>query len=106
MMTITQHLLMKVAEECAEVAQRASKAAIFGIEERQPTLELAPPNSERFMLEYVQLQVTVEILQQRGELPVFTDEKKEILRQERLKRLRKYLLYSQEQGLTEKGPLL
>jgi NTP pyrophosphatase (non-canonical NTP hydrolase) len=35
-MTRTEHLLTILAEECAEVAQRASKAARFGLAEVQP----------------------------------------------------------------------
>jgi len=35
MMTITQWLLLKVAEECMEVAHRAAKAAQFGLTEIQ-----------------------------------------------------------------------
>jgi NTP pyrophosphatase (non-canonical NTP hydrolase) len=34
--TREEHLLTILAEECAEVAQRASKAARFGLEEVQP----------------------------------------------------------------------
>lgn len=36
MMTIEQHILMKIAEEAAEVSQRALKAALFGPDETQP----------------------------------------------------------------------
>lgn len=35
-MTRTEHLLTILAEECAEVAQRASKAIRFGLAEVQP----------------------------------------------------------------------
>lgn len=35
-MTRTEHLLVILMEECAEVAQRASKAARFGLLECQP----------------------------------------------------------------------
>jgi NTP pyrophosphatase (non-canonical NTP hydrolase) len=35
-MTREQHLLTILAEECAEVAQRCSKAVRFGLDERQP----------------------------------------------------------------------
>jgi NTP pyrophosphatase (non-canonical NTP hydrolase) len=36
MMTRTEHLLTILAEECNEVAQRASKALRFGLDEVQP----------------------------------------------------------------------
>lgn len=35
-MNRTEHLLTILSEECAEVAQRASKALRFGLEEAQP----------------------------------------------------------------------
>jgi len=35
-MTETEHILTILAEECAEVAQRASKAIRFGLHEIQP----------------------------------------------------------------------
>jgi len=45
MMTLQQYLLMKLAEECAEVAQRALKAAQFGLDEVQKGQDLN--NAER-----------------------------------------------------------
>ena len=44
-MTRTEHLLTILAEECAEVAQRASKALRFGLDEQQSGQELT--NAER-----------------------------------------------------------
>ena len=37
----TEHLLTILAEECAEIAQRASKALRFGLDEVQPGQELS-----------------------------------------------------------------
>ena len=39
-MNRNEHLLMILAEECAEVAQRVSKALRFGLDEVQPGQEL------------------------------------------------------------------
>ena len=39
-MNRTEHLLMILAEECAEVAQRVSKALRFGLDEVQPGQQL------------------------------------------------------------------
>lgn len=36
MLTREQHLLILIAEECAEVAQRATKALRFGLHEQRP----------------------------------------------------------------------
>jgi len=48
-MNRTEHLLFKLAEECAEVTQEASKAAIFGMDEVMPGQPLN--NRERVMKE-------------------------------------------------------
>ncbi len=52
-MTRTDHLLVCLAEECNEVAQRASKALRFGLDEIQPGQPLS--NAERIKQEFVDL---------------------------------------------------
>lgn len=52
-MTRADHFLWILAEECAEVAQRASKAARFSLDEIQPGQEYS--NAERIMHEYADL---------------------------------------------------
>jgi hypothetical protein len=52
-MTRTEHLLTILAEECAEVAQRVSKALRFGIDEVEPGQKLT--NAERIKIEFVDL---------------------------------------------------
>lgn len=48
-MTRTEHLLCMLAEECAEVAHRASKALRFGLAEVQPGQGLT--NAQRLLAE-------------------------------------------------------
>lgn len=48
-MNRTEHLLMILAEECAEVAQRVSKALRFGLDEVQPGQDLS--NEQRIWAE-------------------------------------------------------
>ncbi len=55
-----EHLLTQLAEECAEVAQRASKAARFGMFETQPGQPLS--NRMRIREEIVDLIAVVEML--------------------------------------------
>lgn len=55
-----EHLLSIVAEECAEVAQRASKAGRFGIDEIQSGQEL--DNRERILYEFADLCGALELL--------------------------------------------
>lgn len=59
-MTRDEHLLVIVMEECAELAQRASKALRFGLSEVQP--EQALTNVERIVGEYSDLAGVMEML--------------------------------------------
>jgi hypothetical protein len=59
-MNRTEHLLFKLAEECAEVTQEASKAAIFGMDEVMPGQPLT--NRERVMRELNDLFAIAEML--------------------------------------------
>lgn len=59
-MNRTEHLLWVLAEECAEVAQRASKAARFGLDEVQPGQALT--NEERLWQEMCDLCAVGEML--------------------------------------------
>lgn len=55
-----EHLLWVLAEECAEVAQRASKAARFGMDEIQPGQALT--NEQRLWAEMNDLTGVAEML--------------------------------------------
>lgn len=55
-----EHLLSILAEECAEVAHRASKALRFGLDEIQPGQSLS--NKERIELELADLMAVVALL--------------------------------------------
>lgn len=71
-MTRTEYLLTSLAEECAEVAQRASKAMRFGIDEVQPGQP--DDNARRIMDELEDIRVIVAMLQEEGALGMpFTD---------------------------------
>lgn len=82
MTTFQQLLLIKVAEECNEVAQRALKAVQFGLDQKQRG---KPPNRERLRREISDLQTVIHMLD-RGLMGWRTDEK-----QEKERRVRKYL---------------
>jgi hypothetical protein len=59
-MTREEHLLTIAAEECAEVAQRLSKALRFGLDEVQPGQSLT--NRERIRYEYSDLAAVLEMI--------------------------------------------
>jgi NTP pyrophosphatase (non-canonical NTP hydrolase) len=58
-MTRTEHLLSITAEECAEVAQRVTKAMRFGLTEIQPGQPFT--NADRIMAEFNDLQAMIEM---------------------------------------------
>lgn len=96
-MTRTEHLLFIMAEECAEVAQRASKAARFGIFEVEPGQD--ETNLRRLGGEIADLYAAIQILMDEhnkgctlsfGELSERMMAKRE--------KVEKFLAYSQECG--------
>ena len=70
-MNRTEHLLTCLAEECAAVAHRVSKALRFGLGEIQPGQELT--NAQRIGQEFHDLLAIVEMLEEIGALDRPTD---------------------------------
>jgi len=93
-MNRVDHLLWTLAEECAEVAQRASKAARFGLEEVQPGQEFT--NAERLMHEYADLIGIMDVLVRDG-IITFPHDFNERVRNKR-DRFDKFLERSKEHG--------
>jgi hypothetical protein len=78
-MSRADYLLSHLAQECAEVVIRATKAQHFGLDEIQPDQPYT--NAERVMHEWCDLVATMETLQEYGILP-------ELNRDEYIKRKR------------------
>lgn len=87
-----EHLLTIVAEECCEIAQRATKALRFGIDEVQPGQNL--PNAERIMVEFDDLLAAIYMLQARALLPNSVNRRIH----DKQQKIEKYFAYSREQG--------
>lgn len=92
-MNHTEHLLSCLAEECAEVSQRVSKALRFGLTEVQPGQPLT--NAERIADELVDLLAVVGMLESEGVLdvprdPVAINRKKD--------KVRRFMAYAKECG--------
>lgn len=90
-----EHIIAVVGEEGVEVAQRASKAQRFGLDEVQPGQDLN--NFERIMAEFADLCGAIELLRPGATIDAMIvalrpqiDAKKE--------KVEKFLLYSAEQG--------
>lgn len=99
-MTRTEHLLTTLSEECAEVAQRVSKALRFGIEEVQPGQPFN--NSERVRQELWDLIGVYRMLVAEGVLPdlgvqLVTREAEEAVKAKQAK-VEEYLRFSAARG--------
>lgn len=88
------HLLWNVAEECAETAQRASKAARFSLLECQPGQPFN--NAERLMHEYADLVGVMQMLVEEGHINLPADFVERI--EAKKARFQKYLGRSKENG--------
>lgn len=87
-----EHLLTIIMEECAEVAQRASKALRFGLTEIQPDQDLS--NAERVMVEFDDLLAAIQMCQDANLLPSRSPERMAA----KMAKVEKFLVYSEQQG--------
>lgn len=100
-MTRTEHLLVIVAEECNEVAQRVTKALRFGLAEIEPGQELT--NAQRIMQEVNDFIAVYQMLA--GPVasptsPLFIGSPDDFMAEivAKQQKVEKYLAYSQECG--------
>lgn len=99
MLNEIEHLLTILGEECAEVAQRASKAIRFGLEEKEPGQDAT--NAERLHVEVDQLMAVLGMLQDRGILPRMENRQVVMDKQARVER---YMEYARQCGTLEPEP--
>ncbi len=91
-MTRTEHLLAILAEECAEVAQRATKALRFGLSEVQPGQDKT--NAARIAYELDDLLAVAGMLRDASAIPGASPEAQEA----KIEKVRWFLRYSRELG--------
>ncbi len=91
-MTEQEHLLVIIAEECAEVAQRATKALRFGLEEIQEGQKLT--NSQRLQYEFSDLLGAYDLLSEKHPVSFPTSKQ----RRSKQSKIKKYLKYSKTIG--------
>ena len=96
-MNVTEHLLTKIAQECAEVAQRCSKAIEFGLNEIQPGQEL--DNAQRIIGEMNDLRAVIEMAEEHGILPIFVRERENDAFEAKKAKVVKFMSYSREMGM-------
>lgn len=90
-----EHILFIIAEECAEVAQRASKAARFTLEEVQPGQDL--PNIERLWQEFNDLYAMMQMLHEETGYNGLSLKQREA----KIAKVEHFLKYSAERGTLE-----
>jgi NTP pyrophosphatase (non-canonical NTP hydrolase) len=96
--TKTEHLLSCLAEECAEVAQRASKAMRFGLDDIEPGQELN--NAERIIYELTDLCAVIEMLSEQKIINPFVSPGDAINRKK--EKVARYMEYAIQRGAITK----
>lgn len=99
-MNRTEHLLTCLAEECAEVAQRVSKALRFGLDERQA--DQPDDNAERIRMEMYDLLAVYRMLSEDDWTlpPLHLDaELLDDLVAKKAAKIEKFMAISREQGV-------
>lgn len=97
-MTREEHLLIRAMEECNEVAQRISKALVFGLEQVEPDTERNPhalTNRDRIYEEYYQLRA---VLGMAGIDAWDSSPRARIAEAAKVEKVERFLIWSQECG--------
>lgn len=99
MMNRTQYLLIKLAEEAAEVAQIALKSSQFGLTEKNP--DMLETNAERIYAELDDLAAIVAML--RGENSDFNYVPNAVRQELKRGKVQYYAAYSVRLGMLDAG---
>lgn len=98
-MNRTEHLLTCLGEECAEVAQRVSKALRFGLDEIQPGQDQT--NAQRIVEELDQVLAVARILEIEQVLPRTCADAAVV--NHKLEKIERFMAISREQGVLSDG---
>lgn len=98
-MTEQEHLLTILAEECNEVAQRASKALRFGLFEVQSGQYFS--NAERVFRELRDVEAVEEMLQEIGALPKLSIHSREEMIEAKKRKVKDYMGLARKCGTLE-----
>jgi hypothetical protein len=92
-MNTTEHLLICLAEECAEVQQAVSKALRFGLDDGYP--DSGATNAQDITRELTDLMAVVELLEEEGvlEWPHSPE-----ARETKKAKIRKFMEYARDRG--------
>lgn len=102
MTSIRQFYLLKLAEECSEIAQQAAKQMQFGRNAVSPSTGKVYDNAKLLRGEVNDLLAVLDVLMDLGELPEISPEELLAAKNKKRNRIMEYLQHSQELGLVEK----
>lgn len=98
-MTENQFYLLKLIEECAEVAQRAAKQMQFGLYEIEPGQ--GETNRERLRNEINDLLYCIKVLEQVQEIPSLSKQELRVAMNKKCEKINQYLDYSRQLGFVK-----
>lgn len=93
-MNRTEHLLVCVAEECAEISQAVDKALRFGLDDGNP--EGITTNAEDIVKEYTDLIAVMKMLFEEGQL---RDNISDTQIEEKRIKVNRYIQYARAKGI-------
>ena len=105
-MTRIEHLLVCLAEECAEVTKEVTKILRFGLKDQKFVVNGTDhePNDVRLQTEIIDVMAVLELLQE--EDVIFPDDDKsdkwDEMMEVKKEKIEKYIVYAQEKGLVDK----
>jgi excinuclease UvrABC helicase subunit UvrB len=102
MISIKQFYLLKLAEECSEIAQQAIKQIQFGHHALSLSTGKRYDNTALLRAEVNDLLAVLDVLMNLGELPEISPVELLDAKIKKLRRILDYLQHSQELGLVEK----
>jgi hypothetical protein len=102
MTTIRQFYLLKLIEECSEVAQQAAKQMQFGHFSTSQTTGKRYDNTALLRAEVNDILATLDVLMDLGELPEISPQELLEAKNKKRNRIMEYLRHSQALGLVEK----
>lgn len=91
-----EYLALVAMEECAEVQQALSKAIRFGFKDYHPS-RVDESNEEQMLTEFYQLTAMIEELEKQGAIKCFSEEKITKIKQDKIKKVYKYMDYSKQE---------
>lgn len=103
MTSIKQFYLLKLIEECSEVAQQAAKQIQFGHFSTSQTTGKRYDNTALLRAEVNDILATLDVLMDLGELPEISPQELLEAKNKKRNRIMEYLQHSQALGLVEKN---